>query len=72
MSDDLSAAQQVKDRTPAERAVDFLRAGGDLVLAIDPAQMPEMTAAVLARARQDPAFRARVEEAAARVVALKR
>lgn len=72
MSDDLSAAQQVKDRTPAERAVDFLRAGGDLVLAIDPAQMPEMTAAVLARASQDPAFQARVEEAAARVVALKR
>ncbi|MGH1565522.1 glycoside hydrolase family 3 N-terminal domain-containing protein [Mumia sp. DW29H23] len=72
MSDDLSAAQQVKDRSPAERAVDFLRAGGDLVLAIDPAQMPEMTAAVVAEARKDPAFAARVQEAAARVVALKR
>ncbi|WP_370615789.1 glycoside hydrolase family 3 N-terminal domain-containing protein [Mumia qirimensis] len=71
ISDDLSSAAQVSDRPPGRRAVDFLRAGGDLVLAVDPAQMPEMTAAVAAQASKDPAFRARVYEAAARVVALK-
>ncbi|WP_208322873.1 glycoside hydrolase family 3 N-terminal domain-containing protein [Mumia sp. ZJ1417] len=72
ISDDLSAARQVSDRPPARRAVDFLRAGGDLVLAIDPAHMAEMTSAVVAEAEKDPAFRTRVEQAAARVVSLKR
>lgn len=72
VSDDVSAARQVSDRSPGRRAIDFLRAGGDLVLAVDPAQMPEMTAAVLREARSNPAFRTRVEQAAARVLALKR
>ena len=45
---------------------------GDLVLAIDPGHMAEMTDAVVAEAQKDPAFRTRVEEAAGRVVALKR
>ncbi|KAA1418390.1 glycoside hydrolase family 3 protein [Mumia zhuanghuii] len=72
ISDDLSAAAQVSDRPPGQRAVDFLRAGGDLVLAVDPAQMRTMTEAVAAQAGKDPAFRARVYESAGRVVALKR
>ncbi|TNC41800.1 glycoside hydrolase family 3 protein [Mumia zhuanghuii] len=72
ISDDLSAAKQVADRSPQRRAVDFLRAGGDLVLAIDPDHMAAMTSAVVTEAEKDPAFRARVEEAATRVVALKR
>ncbi|WP_262849902.1 glycoside hydrolase family 3 N-terminal domain-containing protein [Mumia quercus] len=72
ISDDLSAARQVTDRPPARRALDFLRAGGDLVLAIDPGHMAEMTDAVVAEAEKDSAFRTRVEEAAGRVVALKR
>ena len=42
------------------------------MLAIDPGHMAEMTDAVVAEAEKDPVFRTRVEEAAGRVVALKR
>ncbi|PJJ48187.1 beta-N-acetylhexosaminidase [Mumia flava] len=71
ISDDMSAAAQVDRWSPAERAVRFVRAGGDLVLAIDPGQMDAMTSAVLREARRDPAFRTRVRESAGRILRLK-
>ena len=71
VSDDLGIARQVARWPAGERAVRFLRAGGDLVLTVDPATLPAMHQAVLARTRTSPAFRARVEHAALRVLTLK-
>ncbi len=71
VSDDLGVARQVAGYAPGDRALLFLAAGGDLVLTVDPAVLPVMYDAVLARARADRGFRARVEQAALRVLRLK-
>ncbi|MDO9377718.1 MAG: glycoside hydrolase family 3 N-terminal domain-containing protein [Nocardioidaceae bacterium] len=71
MSDDLSNARAVAHLGVGERATRFVAAGGDLVLAVDPAQAGTMHAALLRRARTDPRFRARVDAAAMRVLTLK-
>ena len=71
VSDDLGIARQVARWPAGERAVRFLDAGGDLVLTVDPATLPAMQHAVLARMRTSPAFRARVEQAALRVLRIK-
>jgi beta-N-acetylhexosaminidase len=71
VSDDLANARQVAALSPGDRAVQFLAAGGDLVLTVDPGQLPAMYDAVLARARTVPGFRARVAQAALRVLRLK-
>ena len=63
ISDDLGAAAQVSGYSVGDRAVAFVAAGGDLVLTVDATQAPAMTAALLARAQRDPAFRARVDAA---------
>jgi beta-N-acetylhexosaminidase len=68
ISDDLGAAVQVRRWSPSERAVDFISAGGDLVLTVDPAAIPEMTAAVLSKAQSDPVFRTLVDAAALNVL----
>ena len=66
-------AQAVLDRsdiaTAAERSV---RAGADIVLMTGSGSWNLVYPRLLARARSDPGFRARVGEAAARVLALKR
>ena len=41
----------------------FLAAGGTLVLTVQPAVVPEMIDAVLARSAADPAFAATVDDA---------
>jgi beta-N-acetylhexosaminidase len=71
ISDDLGAATQVAAFSPAARAVDFVAAGGDIVLTVNPAQIPEMTTAVLSRAQADAPFRAQVDAAALRVLTAK-
>jgi beta-N-acetylhexosaminidase len=68
ISDDLGNAAQVQPWSPGERALKFLLAGGDLVLTVNPDLLAPMYRAVLARARTDARFRARVEEAALRVL----
>jgi len=68
ISDDLGGAAQVADFSPGERAVRFVAAGGDLVLTVDAGQAGEMTGALLARAKSDPAFRRKVDAAARRVL----
>jgi len=71
-TDDLSAAKQVLSWSPADRAVLALSAGVDLVLvSADPSIYPEMYQAVLAKAQSDPAFAARVADAARTVVTAK-
>ncbi len=56
VSDDLGNARQVAPFSPGTRAVSFLRAGGDLVLTVNPAVLPAMDDAVLAEARAIPPF----------------
>lgn len=72
ITDDVSAALQVQDWSPADRAVMAVRAGCDMVLASgDPSVAAEMVDALVAQAQSDPDFAARVEESAQRIVELK-
>ena len=71
ISDDLGNAKQVARWTPGARAVDFVRAGGDMVLTVNGALLQPMYAAVLAKAVADPVFRARVDSAALHVLTAK-
>jgi beta-N-acetylhexosaminidase len=63
ISDDLGNAAAVRDVVPGERAVRFLAAGGTLVLTVEPAIVPDMIDAVLARSDTDSGFAATVDDA---------
>ena len=71
ISDDLGAAVQVAGYPVGARAVDFIAAGGDLVLTVVPDQAAAMSSALLARAASDPAFAAQVDAAALTVLIAK-
>jgi beta-N-acetylhexosaminidase len=68
MSDDVGGALAVRAWTPAQRAVKFVRAGGDLLLDIVPADLGPMHRALVQEAQDDPAFGAALTAAATRVV----
>jgi beta-N-acetylhexosaminidase len=53
-------------------AVRSLQAGADLLLTTGPGSFPLVRDALIVQARRSPAFRARVLDAAARVLALRR
>ena len=63
VSDDLGAAAAVANLSPANRAIDFLAAGGDLITSQSLPAAIAMDQAILARARRDTAFRLTVNEA---------
>jgi beta-N-acetylhexosaminidase len=71
VSDDIGAAVAISDIPPGTRAIDFLEAGGDLIVSkyVQPAN--EMADAILARAESDPAFRSGLQGAAMRVLRAK-
>jgi len=71
ISDDLGTAKQVQAWTPGTRAVDFIAAGGDIVLTVNPALIPSMVAAVTARANTNATFRSQVAAAVMRVLTAK-
>jgi|SRR5579859_1875264 len=71
ISDDLGAAVAVTAVPVGERAVRFVKAGGDIVLTVRATDAGPMTTALLAAAQQSPAFAARVTDAARHVVAAK-
>jgi beta-N-acetylhexosaminidase len=71
ISDDMGAAAAVASLSPAARAVSFLSAGGDMILSESLPVAAAMDAAVLAKMKRDPAFRADVDSAAMRVLAAK-
>ncbi len=72
ITDDVSRAEQVQRWSPGERAVLAIDAGCDIVLAsADPSVTGEMAKALLERAHTDPAFAAKVDAAARRVLAAK-
>jgi beta-N-acetylhexosaminidase len=68
MSDDLGAAKAADAYPIGDRAVRFIRAGGDLVLTVRTSDAGPMTEALLKAARSDQAFAARVKESAGRVL----
>lgn len=71
ISDDLGQAVAVKAVPPARRALNFLSAGGDLVLTVDPTLIPTMAKAVQMRMAESPAFRTQVEQSVHRVLTAK-
>ena len=71
ISDDLANARQVSAWSYGARAVKFVNAGGNVVLTVNPRTLPAMYRAVLARAKADPAFRAKVDSAALLVLRVK-
>ena len=71
MSDDLGNAKAVQRWTPGARAVNFLAAGGDIVLTVNPTTLPAMVSGVTARARSDAAFRTTLRAAVLRVLTMK-
>jgi beta-N-acetylhexosaminidase len=71
ISDDLGAAAAVSSIPPARRAIDFLSAGGDMIVSKTPGPADAMVQAVRSMAASDPAFSARVNDAALRVLQAK-
>ena len=71
ISDDLGNAKQVAARSPGARAVDFIAAGGSLVLTVNATLIPAMYDAVLAQANASSTFRAQVNAAALHILIAK-
>jgi beta-N-acetylhexosaminidase len=71
ITDDVGDAAAVADLTPGQRAVRFLRAGGDMVLTVEPSDAAPMQQAILAEMDADPAFAAAVDASVQRVLAAK-
>jgi beta-N-acetylhexosaminidase len=71
MSDDLGSAVAVSNIPPAERAIDFIHAGGDMIVAKTAGAAVAMADALVSRAAAEAAFRRRVNQAAQRVLEAK-
>jgi beta-N-acetylhexosaminidase len=71
VSDDLGAAVAVADIPPARRALEFIRAGGDLIVSKTAGPADQMAAALVSRAASNPTFKALVDQAALRVLEAK-
>jgi beta-N-acetylhexosaminidase len=71
LSDDLGETKAVADIAPSDRAIDFLEAGGNMIISktLDPAV--EMADALVSKARSDSSFRALVDDDAHRVLTAK-
>ena len=69
MSDDVGGAKAVLAWSPAQRAVRFVRAGGDLLLDIKPGDLGTMHGALVDQAKGSASFDAKLTAAAERVVA---
>ena len=71
ISDDLGATVAVANIPAADRAINFLVAGGDLIISKTVAPANAMAAAIVTRASSDASFKARVDDAALRVLRAK-
>jgi beta-N-acetylhexosaminidase len=71
ISDDLGATAAVASIPPGTRAIDFLDAGGDMIIAKDLASATEMATTLAAHVAEDATLRARVDDAALHVLAAK-
>jgi beta-N-acetylhexosaminidase len=68
ISDDLGATVAVASIPPGTRAIDFLSAGGDMIISKTSAPAHAMVLAIRSRAAADPTFRQRVDDAALRIL----
>lgn len=68
ISDDLGNAVALRSFTPAQRAVNFIAAGGDMILTVRPGIVPAMAQALQTRMRQDAAFRTKVDHSVRRIL----
>jgi beta-N-acetylhexosaminidase len=68
VSDDLGAAAAVAAMPPADRGIDFLTAGGDLITSQSLPAAIDMYQAILSRATSDPSFRVTVKSAVMRIL----
>jgi beta-N-acetylhexosaminidase len=71
MTDDVGQAVAVKSVPRGRRATQFIDAGGDLVLTVVPDHATTMVDAIVAEAKSDSGFRAKVNAATLRVLRLK-
>jgi beta-N-acetylhexosaminidase len=71
ISDDLGDTVAVASIPPATRAIDFLSAGGDMIISKTSAPAHAMVLAIRSRAAADPTFRQRVDDAALRILRAK-
>jgi beta-N-acetylhexosaminidase len=71
VSDDLGATAAVASIAPEDRAINFLLAGGDLIISKTIAPAVAMATAISARATGGGVFRTRVDDAALRVLRAK-
>lgn len=71
LSDDLCSAAQLEAWSDADRALNFFSAGGTMLVCADPLSIPAMHQAVVKKAQEDPAFRAKVDAAALTVLRVK-
>ena len=71
ISDAIGGTVAVKDIPPADRAIDFLGAGGDMIISNQVEPASEMARAIAARASQDLAFQSQVDDAAQLVLQAK-
>jgi len=71
ISDDLGATAAVASIPPATRAIDFLSAGGDMIISKTAAPADAMVQAIRARVATDATFTQRVDDAALRILRAK-
>jgi beta-N-acetylhexosaminidase len=71
ISDDLGAAAAVSSISPGERALRFLRAGGDMVITVRSSDVEPMTSAILDEMRSNPGFRAQIYASVLRILRVK-
>src|ERR1700694_2000318 len=71
ISDDLGATAAVANIPPATRAIDFLSAGGDMIISKTSAPADAMVQAIRAQVAKNASFRQRVDDAALRVLKAK-
>jgi beta-glucosidase-like glycosyl hydrolase len=67
----MEAAAVLKRSSIETAALRSVAAGADMLLVTGPANFPRVSKQLLVAARRSPRFRARIAEAAARVIALK-
>lgn len=68
ISDDMCTAQQLSPWSYATRARNFFNAGGTMMLCVDDTAIPTIHQALVAAAKASPAFRAKIDAAALKVI----
>jgi beta-N-acetylhexosaminidase len=71
ISDAIGGTAAVKDIPPADRAIEFLDAGGNMIISNQVEPASEMARAIAARGSTDAAFRKRIDDAARRILRAK-